>query len=220
MPVQVSYPGVYVEEISSGVRTITGVATSITAFIGRALRGPVNDPVTISSYGDFERQFGGLGADYPLSYAVQDFFLNGGGQAVIVRLEKNSAKAKNADVKLEAASPGTWGNTFVYVVDAKGITDDVATRFGIAKADLFNLTIYENPGKGAVPEDVTRCAAELAAWYSKARNAGRVEVHVCRAADVKKARGAPAGQVQLARYKSIKVTPAPFAGDAGDAETE
>jgi predicted ribosome quality control (RQC) complex YloA/Tae2 family protein len=80
--------------------------------------------------------------------------------------------------------------------------------------------VVRNPGKGAVPEEVTRCAAALAAWYSKARNAGRVEVHVCRAADVKKARGAPAGQVQLARYKSIKVTPAPFEGEAGEAEPE
>ncbi len=43
MPVTLTYPGVYVEEIPSGVRTVTGVATSITAFIGRALRGPVND---------------------------------------------------------------------------------------------------------------------------------------------------------------------------------
>jgi len=52
MPITPTYPGVYIEEIPSGVRTITGVATSITAFIGRAWRGPVNDPITINSYGD------------------------------------------------------------------------------------------------------------------------------------------------------------------------
>src|SRR5712692_3598144 len=92
MPVQVSYPGVYIEEIPSGVRTITGVATSITAFIGRASRGPTDEPVTINSFGDFERLFGGLGASYPLSYAVRDFYLNGGSQAIIVRLQ-NGAKA-------------------------------------------------------------------------------------------------------------------------------
>ena len=45
MPAALTYPGVYVEEIPSGVRTITGVATSITAFVGRALRGPVNKAV-------------------------------------------------------------------------------------------------------------------------------------------------------------------------------
>ena len=55
MPVTPTYPGVYVEEIPSGVRTITGVATSITAFIGRAPRGPVNEPTTINNFGDFER---------------------------------------------------------------------------------------------------------------------------------------------------------------------
>ena len=86
MPVTPTYPGVYIEEVPSGVRTITGVATSITAFIGRALRGPVNDPVTINNFGDYERVFGGLVADSPVSYAVRDFYLNGGSQAVIVRL--------------------------------------------------------------------------------------------------------------------------------------
>src|ERR1044071_597795 len=86
MPITPTYPGVYVEEIPSGVRTITGVATSIAAFVGRALRGPVNEPVTINSYGDFERVFGGLWIESPLGFAVRDFFQNGGGQAVIVRL--------------------------------------------------------------------------------------------------------------------------------------
>ena len=44
MPVRPTYPGVYIEEIPSSVRAITGVSTSITAFIGRALRGPVTNP--------------------------------------------------------------------------------------------------------------------------------------------------------------------------------
>ncbi len=152
MPSALTYPGVYIEEIPSGVRTITGVATSITAFLGRAVQGLVNEPVTINSFGDFERQFGGLDVNHPMSYAVRDFYLNGGAQAIIVRLEKNSAKAKNNDVKLEAVSPGTWGNALVYVVDSKGITDDVAARFGIAKNDLFNLTIYDSPGSGVVEQ--------------------------------------------------------------------
>ena len=73
--------------------------------------------------------------------------------------------------------------------------------------------VIRNPDGGTVPSEVTERAAALAAWYSKARNAGRVEVHVCRAADVSKARGAPAGQVQLARYKSVRVAPAPFETD-------
>ena len=83
MPVALTFPGVYIEEIPSGVRTITGVATSITAFLGRALTGPVNEPVTINSFGDFQRQFGGLHVGYPMSYAVRDFYSNGGSQAIV-----------------------------------------------------------------------------------------------------------------------------------------
>ncbi|RME01414.1 MAG: phage tail sheath family protein, partial [Bacteroidetes bacterium] len=75
MPVRPTYPGVYIEEVPSGVRTITGVATSITAFIGRALRGPVDEPTIINNFGDFERKFGGLWVDGPMSYAVRDFFI-------------------------------------------------------------------------------------------------------------------------------------------------
>ncbi len=69
MPVAPTYPGVYIEEIPSGVQTLTGVSTSITAFIGYTARGPVNQPVHIFSFADFERAFGGLAVDSPLSYS-------------------------------------------------------------------------------------------------------------------------------------------------------
>src|ERR1700730_13084543 len=116
MPIAPTYPGVYVEEIPSGVRTITGVATSITAFVGRALCGQVNEPITINSFGDFERQFGGLAIDYPMSYAVSDFYRNGGSKAIIVRLFSPSpagsgvAQLITGGLKLAASSPGTWAN--------------------------------------------------------------------------------------------------------------
>ncbi len=83
MPVAVSYPGVYLEEIPSGVRTITGVATSIAAFVDYFPQGPIgsSNAVEIFSFGDFERQFGGLNAQSEASYAIHQFFLNGGSQA-------------------------------------------------------------------------------------------------------------------------------------------
>src|SRR3954467_12774307 len=86
MPSSLTYPGVYIEELPSGVRTITGVPTSVTAFVGRAWKGPVDEPVRINSYADFERTFGGLWRQSPMSYAVQQFFANGGGQALVVRV--------------------------------------------------------------------------------------------------------------------------------------
>jgi phage tail sheath protein FI len=152
MPVTLSYPGVYIEEIPSGVRTITGVATSITAFIGRALMGPTDadpdGPVVINSYGDFERAFGALDPNYPMGYAVRDFYLNGGAQAVIVRLYKvNGTSPANAviaipNLPLQAASAGSWGNNLRARIDTN-VSSDVATSFGLATTDLFNLTVRE-----------------------------------------------------------------------------
>ena len=93
MPVTLSYPGVYVEELPSGVHAISGVPTSIAALVGRATRGPTNTPTTINSFSDFVRIFGGLALGYPLSYSVRDFFANGGGQAIIVRVWTGGASS-------------------------------------------------------------------------------------------------------------------------------
>jgi hypothetical protein len=153
MPVAPTYPGVYIEEIPSGVRTITGVATSITAFIGRALRGPVNVAVTINSYGDFERIFGGLWVGSTMGYAVRDFYLNGGSQAIIVRLyhaeQGKASKSKLAfgGVKLESAYEGSWGQYLRGSID-KDVSEPVALSMGLAKADLFNLTVFEEKAGG------------------------------------------------------------------------
>ncbi|MBF2065975.1 MAG: phage tail sheath family protein [Calothrix sp. C42_A2020_038] len=150
MPITPTYPGVYIEEIPSGVRTITGVATSITAFIGRAQRGLTNEPITINSYGDFERIFGGLWIGSTLGYAVRDFFLNGGAQAIIVRLhrkdgDKSDTATLNAKgLELTAASPGSWGNYLRARVD-HDVPDDADAQqlLGVDKADLFNLTVRD-----------------------------------------------------------------------------
>jgi len=128
MPATLTYPGVYIEEIPSGVRAITGVATSITAFVGRALRGPTDadedSPFTVvNSYGDFERTFGGLWLGSALGFAVRDFFLNGGSQALIVRCYRpDGGAAERATMSingldLEAASPGAWGNQLRVRID-------------------------------------------------------------------------------------------------------
>lgn len=142
MPVTPTYPGVYVQEIPSGVRTITGVATSITAFIGRALRGPTDTPITINSYADFERTFGGLWVESALGYAVRDFYLNGGGQAIIVRLyhpttgvSQSKAELTVGTLTLEAASEGAWGNNLRARVDHNVKPDDDS---------LFNLAVKDD----------------------------------------------------------------------------
>lgn len=149
MPAALTYPGVYIEEIPSGVRTITGVATSITAFIGRAARGAtdVDGPATITSFADFERIFGGLDPNYPMGYAVRDFYLNGGSKAIIVRLYVAGADPARAaiviaNLPLEAASPGAWGNRLRARIDSN-VSAEVAASYGLTSADLFNLTVRD-----------------------------------------------------------------------------
>jgi phage tail sheath protein FI len=95
----VSYPGVYIEEVPGGARTIPGVPTSVTAFVGRTQRGP-EEPLRIHSFAEFEATFGGLWEESPLSYAVQHFYLNGGSEALIVRvINDGSTVVTDADVR-------------------------------------------------------------------------------------------------------------------------
>ena len=94
MAITTSYPGVYIEEVPSRVRTIEGVATSITAFLGRALRGPTGTPATVTSVAEFERVHGRLWSHSTLGYAVQHFFDNGGAEALIVRIHNGATAAK------------------------------------------------------------------------------------------------------------------------------
>ncbi len=142
MPPQLGSPGVYIVEVPSQVRTITGVATSITAFVGRARKGPADEPVKISNFGEFQRHFGGLWEWSPMSYAVRDFFLNGGGAAAIVRVHNNATSAlfslpsgTGNPLLLEAVSPGSWGDNLTFKIDHK--TKD------LSDTTLFNITIIE-----------------------------------------------------------------------------
>lgn len=143
MPVTPTYPGVYIEEVPSGVRTITGVSTSVTAFVGSTKRGPINKAIRILSYADFERAFGGLDAGSKLSYAVRQFYLNGGSDAWIVRLAKNASAAQkiltaggSANVlELTALDEGSTGNNIEIRVD-------YATG---NPASTFNLTLSYAP---------------------------------------------------------------------------
>lgn len=144
MPITPTYPGVYVAEIPSGVRTITGVSTSVTAFIGSAKRGPLNQAVHILSFGDYARRFGGLAADSEMSYAVRQFFLNGGSDAWVVRLAKNPSAASTKLQDGEAVAKDTLEIT---ALDEGASANNIAVRVdyhssqGNSLASAFNLTL-------------------------------------------------------------------------------
>ncbi len=156
MPITPTYPGVYVQEIDSGVRTLAGVPTSVAAFVGRTRKGKTDAPTVCFNFGEFSRRFGGLSADSTVSYAVEDFFNNGGGQCVIVRLFEPSAAnddgyaaVAHGALKVRAASPGAWGNTLEVSVSHPKQEDPVGTaavaaRYGLSADDLFDLVIFDS----------------------------------------------------------------------------
>ena len=170
MPTRPTYPGVYIEEIPSGVRTVTGVATSTAAFIGTFERGLHNEAVRLLSQADFEREFGGQERNSEASYAVQQFFLNGGSEAYVVRIGHDGSGTDNTAISAStidlldgdgaplitvtagrrirgqsATNPGRWGNNLRIV----------ATHNGTAANSTFNLVVSELRIQGTTASVVT-----------------------------------------------------------------
>jgi phage tail sheath protein FI len=151
--VQVSYPGVYIVEESSGVRTITGVATSIGAFFGRSQKGPINQAVRCLSYADFLRAFGGAHPRSELAVTLKSFFDNGGTDCYVVRLAGAGAQAAGVDlenldetvvVRATAKVAGVWGNGLRLEVDYNTPNP----------GESFNLTVIQEEGGRRVAEEV------------------------------------------------------------------
>jgi phage tail sheath protein FI len=130
--------GIIVSEGAGSDHAIGRLPTAVTAFVGRALRGPVNRPVAVRSFADYQQTFGGLWQPSTLSYAVEQFFENGGREAVIVRVVNGGAPATISlacgaeSLTLEARSPGSRE-----VLRASVDYDNITT----AEEDRFNLVV-------------------------------------------------------------------------------
>lgn len=130
--------GIQVHEEAGSGQSIAEAPTAITAFVGRCLRGPVNRAVQLASFAEFQRIFGGLWQPSTLSYAVEQYFENGGRAAIVVRVV-NGARcctlqlpAGEQKLVLQALAPGT--REFLRAaVDYDGIGDN--------EDDCFNLVL-------------------------------------------------------------------------------
>jgi phage tail sheath protein FI len=168
MAVSPTYPGVYIEELPSGAHTITGVATSITAFLGRTRSGPANTGITLTSFGDYEQLFGGLDPDYPVSYAVSDFFAAGGAQAVVVRIFKDAGAAAAAGIAraveegggADAAAVARVATDAAAAIDADASASDSEKAAAAAVARAATDAAGAN---GATPDTVKEAVATAAA---------------------------------------------------------
>ena len=137
-------PGVYVREIPSGSRPIAGVSTSNTAIIGTFSRGSMNEATRVTSFGEFERVFGGLHVLSESSYAVRSYFLNGGSVMFVVRVGSGGfgfADLTINDLDMLSSSEGDWGN---------------GLRVGIAHtgATTFTMLVREYDGATIMREEV------------------------------------------------------------------
>lgn len=167
MPPRLTYPGVYVEEQSSGVRTITGVATSTTLFIGMARKGALQVPVPVRSIDQFEQTFGNDTGYGELVSQVRQFFLNGGGEAIVVRVADAGAAASSVTLRnaagtdvllLTAKSAGTLGQELRAIVDYDTATPELTFNIEIFRRSVDSngaTQISENEFFGDLSMDPT-----------------------------------------------------------------
>jgi phage tail sheath protein FI len=159
MPPVLNYPGVYIEELPSAVHTITGVATSIAAFVGWAPQGSTTEAILVQSFSDYQREFGGLDSRSLLGYSVSQFFNNGGQQAYIVRLVSGPITTGTAtgtagavtinvtggQLTFTAKTPGAWSNAYgIQISQGSGGAFNVSVVYAPSGTTLVTLETHSN----------------------------------------------------------------------------
>jgi len=128
--------GVELAEQSRDCHAIERVPTGVAAFIGRTLKGPVSQPLAVHNFAEFQQHFGGLWQPSTLSYAVEQFFENGGREAHIVRVANGARPptitlpAGRGALKLVALNPGSR-EYLRASVDYDGLTAAEHERFNL-----------------------------------------------------------------------------------------
>lgn len=151
---ELSYPGVYVQEVSSGVRPIEVASTSTPAFVGLAEKGPTDSAMRITNWTAFQRHYGTYIDDGYLAESVFQFFNNGGRQCYVVRIARTDAAAANVSVQSQATpatdgmrfsakNVGSWGN-HLYLQIEDGSTDP---------GNTFRVSVRHQEEADLVPAD-------------------------------------------------------------------
>jgi phage tail sheath protein FI len=149
-----TYPGVYVQEISSGVRPIEVASTSTAAFVGLAQMGPDNEARRITNWTEFQKNYGTYINDGFLAHSVFQFFNNGGRQCYIVRVTRSDAVAARVTIQNRAPAPvdgliflaknkGAWGN-YLFLQIEDGSLDP---------GNEFKLSVRRQAEVDVIPED-------------------------------------------------------------------
>ena len=147
-----TYPGVYVQEISGGVRPIQAAGTSTAAFIGQAEKGLLTEAKKIFNFTEFQAEYGGFLPGSFLAHAVFQFFNNGGSECYVVRVTGSGAQPANialndravtsqVSLTISANSPGVWGNDLA--VEIKDGPNDPGNEFSVLVYKQGTLTPLE-----------------------------------------------------------------------------
>jgi phage tail sheath protein FI len=168
------HPGVFIEEVPSGVRPIEGVSTSTAAFLGKAETGPLDHAQLVTSFIEFQAAYGGFLNDGYLAHAALQFFNNGGARLYVVRVAANAqtASIEIGDRKatpariltVSAASPGKWGNDLELVVTGGTLNAGnefalTVRRAGVVAETFDNLSV--NPDAANFVENVVNARSAL-----------------------------------------------------------
>jgi len=167
------HPGVYVRELSSGVRVIEGAATSTTIFVGETERGPL-EATRIKGIADYDRLFGGYlrvtasnPAKVTMRYSIDAFFANGGTSAYVARAIASTASpaerlwgpAGSPTHRIVAATPGAWANAHLSAV----LAPSTSTTAGQARIMVFYRDLRKPAGFRVLVEDFDRLSLDVTA---------------------------------------------------------
>jgi len=183
-----TYPGVYVEEVSSGVRPIAAASTSIAAFIGIAEKGPLSEAVKVYNFTEYQNKYGRFISGSYLSHSVYQFFNNGGSQCYIVRVSGSNTNTANIVLKdrgataqqaltISASSPGVWGNRLAVVI-ADG-TNDPGNEFNLSvywEGETTPLETFVNLGMVPGTSNFVNTATSASKYIRVAVNPGNTNV--------------------------------------------
>ena len=153
-------PGVYMEEISSGSKPISGVGTAIAAFVGLAEKGPVDTPTLVTNWSQFTQTFGEFVEGSYLAHSVYGYFLNGGGVAYIVRVGGNGAdEAPPARAEIPSAADKAQASYRFQALEAGAAGDEISVEFADPSEpaeDTFNLVVRRGKTEETYPNVTTK----------------------------------------------------------------
>jgi hypothetical protein len=206
MPVHPTYPGVYVEELPSASRTVSGVSTSNAAFSDFFAQGPVGQAVQITSFRDFERIYGGLHPQSEASYGLFQYFNNGGQIAWVVRVVDPDT-AGTASYPVSVVTP-TLGQSYDAAVaaakdaqTAAKAAADAAKNIQQASADL-QANVAANRTQAAA--DATTAAAQATAKVARSLPDGQPKKDTQAAADAAVQKAGAAAAAAKATQDALK----------------